>query len=107
MIGLLSKLLGLTGTQLGPTDLQNGSIIDVRTPAEFKQGHVKGSINIPLQEIDQHLASIKKMKSPVISCCASGNRSGMAARKLEAGGIKVINGGSWQNVANQLEAAEK
>ena len=38
-----------------------GTVIDVRTPAEFMGGHVVGSINIPLQEILEHVEEIKKM----------------------------------------------
>ena len=51
------------------------TIIDVRTPGEFRGGNVKGSINIPLNEIHLRLDEIKQMPQPVILCCASGNRS--------------------------------
>lgn len=73
-------------------------IIDVRTPGEFAGGHVKGSINIPLDQISTKADTLKKQKS-IIVCCRSGNRSGQAKRILNAKGLtNVENGGSWQNV---------
>jgi len=73
-------------------------IVDVRSAGEFRSGHVPGSKNIPLNQIGQKTEAIKKWNKPVIACCRSGNRSGMAARRLQKAGIDVINGGSWQNV---------
>lgn len=54
------------------------TIVDVRTPGEFMGGHVAGSINIPLQEIQERLEEVKALPQPIILCCASGNRSGQA-----------------------------
>ncbi len=73
-------------------------IIDVRTPGEYMGGHVAGSINIPLQEIQQRVDEIKAMHKPVVLCCASGNRSGQAASFLKSHGIDCENGGSWLSV---------
>lgn len=102
MLNMLKSLFGFSGTELSPEDLENGTIIDVRTPAEFRGGHVANSINIPLQELDRSLLKLRQLNSPIIACCASGNRSGMAARRLNSLDIKTINGGSWQNVNRQL-----
>ncbi len=77
---------------------QSKTIIDVRTPAEFQGGHVAGSINIPLQEVQSKLDEIKTMEQPIILCCASGNRSGQAANFLKSCGIDCENGGSWLDV---------
>jgi rhodanese-related sulfurtransferase len=74
------------------------TIIDVRTPAEFRGGNVKGSINIPLNEIPDKLEEIKKMDAPILLCCASGNRSGQATTFLKRNGIECENGGSWLDV---------
>ena len=82
---------------------KQGTIVDVRTPAEFMGGSVAGSINIPLQEIMQRLDEIKQLKQPLILCCASGNRSGQAQAYLSSLGIDCHNGGSWLNV-NRLSA---
>jgi len=74
------------------------TIIDVRTPGEFMGGNVKGSINIPLQEIQQRIHEIKEMPQPIILCCASGARSGQATWFLKSVGIDCENGGSWLDV---------
>jgi rhodanese-related sulfurtransferase len=44
----------------------SGTIVDVRTRAEFSGGHVAHSVNIPLQEIMDHVEEIKQMKTPII-----------------------------------------
>lgn len=79
--------------------IQNGAvIIDVRTPAEFQGGHVKGSKNIPLQSIQNKVSDIKKLNKPVVLCCASGGRSGQATSFLKQQGIECENGGGWMQV---------
>lgn len=77
-------------------------ILDVRTQDEFAYGHVSGSKNIPLQEIQNRIDEIKKWNKPVIACCRSGNRSGMAQGFLSQNGIECVNGGSWQQVDSAI-----
>ena len=79
-----------------------GTIIDVRTPAEFMGGNVSGSLNSPLQTILDHVEEIKQMKEPIIFCCASGNRSGQAAQYFKSLGVNCENGGSWMEVQGSL-----
>ena len=79
-----------------------GTIVDVRTRAEFSGGHVANSINIPLQEIMAHVEEIKQMKTPIIFCCASGGRSGQAAQYFKSLGLDCENGGGWMEVNYQL-----
>ncbi len=74
------------------------TIVDVRTPSEFMGGHVAGSINIPLQEIQTRIEEITNMVQPIVLCCASGNRSGQATVYLKSLGIDCENGGSWMDV---------
>ena len=76
--------------------IQSGeaTIVDVRTPAEFMGGHVKNSINIPLQEIPEKLEELRTMKNLVL-CCASGNRSGQAVAYLKQHQVACENAGSW------------
>lgn len=76
----------------------NITILDVRTPEEFRGGSVAGSINIPLHEIQQRLDEIKVMQQPITLCCASGGRSGQATSFLKKQGIECENGGSWLDV---------
>lgn len=99
MIGLLKKLLGMgPKVDLGTVIANGGVIVDVRTPAEYAGGHVKGSLNIPLASLGSQLSKIKKDK-PVITCCASGMRSSSAKSLLQANGYKEVhNGGSWFNL---------
>lgn len=74
------------------------TIIDVRTVEEFKAGSAKGSINIPLHQIMQRMDEIKKLKTPLVLCCASGGRSNQAEDFLSLQGIECVNGGSWVDV---------
>jgi rhodanese-related sulfurtransferase len=75
-----------------------GTILDVRTYGEFMGGNVAGSINIPLNEIQERIEELQKLKAPLVLCCASGNRSGQAQHFLSQQGIECYNGGSWLDV---------
>ncbi len=73
-------------------------LVDVRTPGEFAEGHVNGSVNIPLDNVLSELPKFKNKKN-IIVFCRSGNRSGQAKSILEQNGITgVVNGGTWQDV---------
>jgi len=68
-------------------------IVDVRTPAEFAQGHLENAINIPLNTVENGFNHIAKDRSIVVYC-RSGNRSGIAMQSLEKQGyINIHNGG--------------
>jgi rhodanese-related sulfurtransferase len=80
-------------------DLQ---LIDVRTAAEYADGHLAKAKLIPLQEIETRLAEIDKSK-PVLLYCRSGHRSGNALKILQGKGFtqaKHVEGGinAWQAV---------
>jgi phage shock protein E len=69
------------------------TIVDVRSPEEFRDGFYPGAVNIPVNEIQRRMAEIPKTK-PVVLYCASGGRSGMAAQLLRAAGYpEVLNAG--------------
>jgi len=74
------------------------TIVDVRSHEEFMGGHVVGSINIPLGEIQERMPELENLKQPLILCCASGNRSGQAQHFLSQKGFDCYNGGSWLDV---------
>lgn len=78
--------------------MEDYTIVDVRTHAEFMGGHVAGSINIPLNAVVDRADEIMKLKTPVIFCCASGNRSGQATAYFRAQGLDCENGGGWMEV---------
>lgn len=81
---------------------KGAQIIDVRSPAEYAGGHIRGSKNIPLQSLGSNLSGIRKDK-PVITCCASGMRSASARSVLlSAGYTEVYNGGGWSRLQSKL-----
>jgi rhodanese-related sulfurtransferase len=81
---------------------KGAQIIDVRTATEYKLGHIRGSLNIPLQTLNQSLGKIKK-DSPVITCCASGMRSASASSILKSAGFgDVHNGGGWVSLQKKI-----
>jgi len=103
MIEFIKNIFGF-GAKVDYKDLmQNGAqIIDVRTKIEYQSGHVKGSINIPLQNLQTNFSKIKKDK-PIITCCASGMRSSSANSILKSNGFtKVYNGGAWMSLENKI-----
>jgi len=70
-------------------------IVDVRTPGEFALGHLAQSVNIPLDQFQARIAEIDPAR-PVLLCCASGVRSGMAKAILETAGYQhAHNAGPW------------
>jgi len=78
---------------------EGAAVIDVRSPAEFARGHRSGSLNVPLAELASASLAVD-MDHWLIVCCASGTRSAIAKGILRKRGFqKVINGGSWVNVA--------
>jgi phage shock protein E len=81
---------------------EGAQIIDVRTKSEYESGHIRGSINIPLQSLGNNFFKIKKEK-PIITCCASGMRSESAKNVLQQNGFsEVHNGGGWISLQNKL-----
>src|ERR1700756_4569895 len=99
MMNAIRKLLGLgPKTNLRELINQGAVIIDVRSPGEYASGHVKGSVNVPLDALKSRLSKFKK-EVPVITCCASGMRSSIAKSRMQQAGFqKVYNGGSWHNL---------
>jgi len=77
---------------------QGAFLVDVRTPDEFADGHVRGSVNIPLNTIQTQLPKFKNKKN-IIVFCLSGGRSSQAKSILEQNGFtNVVNGGTWKHV---------
>ena len=103
MIDLLKSLFGSAPKMDFAEMIRNGAtIVDVRSKGEFQGGHIKGSVNIPLQELERNLSKIDKNK-PVITCCASGMRSASAKSVLKANRFSdVHNGGGWSSLQGKL-----
>jgi phage shock protein E len=83
--------------------ISSGAIIlDVRTKAEFQSGHLRNSINIPVDNLQQNIKKLNRNKS-IITCCASGSRSAAARRLLKSNGFEqVYNGGSWYSLRKYM-----
>jgi rhodanese-related sulfurtransferase len=69
------------------------TIIDVRTPAEFRGVHVVGARNVPLDVLDQHTAELRQAAGagPLYLICQGGGRSRKACERLAAQRIAVVN----------------
>lgn len=65
-------------------------LLDVRSRQEFEEGHLDGSINIPLYEIDKELKRLPDKKCMLLIYCASGHRSKQAKEKLENLGYENV-----------------
>lgn len=85
--------------KLVPSLLEQGAqIVDVRTKDEFALANKDGSINIPLEALKSKMNELDNSK-PIIVCCASGSRSGLARRLLIAKGFDdVYNAGTWNSL---------
>ncbi|MEN9700631.1 MAG: hypothetical protein RLZZ301_1829 [Bacteroidota bacterium] len=100
-MSFLKKLFGGASVDYKELVAQGAVIVDVRTPSEYKGGHIRGSINVPLQSLQSHLSKLPKNKT-IITCCASGMRSGSAKSMLAAAGFTVYNGGGWMSLNQKL-----
>lgn len=103
MLNFLKSLFG-SGPKVNYSDVvSRGAIImDVRTKMEYQDGHIKSSVNIPLNHLKDQLSKLNKDK-PIITCCASGSRSSVAKRILKSAGFsEVHNGGAWQNLQYKI-----
>jgi rhodanese-related sulfurtransferase len=80
--------------------LGNSSLIDVRTPAEFRAMHAEGAVLVPLDRLDAKKLGSEN-RGPVYLICGSGTRAKLAAEKLDAAGVPqptIIQGGTnaWE-----------
>ncbi|WP_228531016.1 MULTISPECIES: rhodanese-like domain-containing protein [Myxococcaceae] len=75
------------------------ALIDVRTPEEFREGHVPGARNIPVQELARRLAEVGPPGTPVVVYCRAGARAASAAELLQRAGypevLNLVHAGNW------------
>jgi len=104
MINTLKNLFGLgIKTDYAALVKSGAMIIDVRSKGEYETGHIRGSLNIPLDQLINHFNKLKDKSKPVITCCASGMRSASAKSYLVSKGYAAIhNGGSWSSLQRKL-----
>lgn len=102
-MSFLTRIFGLKPKVDFKELVNNGAIIiDVRTETEFSTGHVQNAQNIPLESLHTKTLSFKK-EQPIILCCATGMRSGMARQSLKSKGFKAYNGGGWIALNRNLQ----
>jgi phage shock protein E len=104
MINTLKQLFGF-GPKVDYADLvkQGAIILDVRSKGEYTGGHIKGSLNIPVDTLSDNLAKLKDKNQTIITCCASGMRSASAKSILKSNGYsQVYNGGGWSSLQNKI-----
>lgn len=92
------KSLFSSGPDIGELLAEGAIVLDVRSVGEYQSGHVKGSMHVPLPQLSKKINAVKKRKKTVITVCASGMRSGKAAKVLRSHGVDAHNGGPWQSV---------
>lgn len=105
MLSFIKKIFG-SGPSVNYKELveQGAIILDVRSPGEYSGGHVKGSVNMPLQQLSGQLHKLKNKNQTIITCCASGMRSASARGILMQNGYtQVYNGGGWYSLQSKLQ----
>jgi phage shock protein E len=104
MLQSILNLLGF-GPKINFAQLkkEGAIILDVRSKGEYSQGHIKGSINISVDQLPNNLGKLANRNVAIITCCASGMRSGVAKRILKSNGYtQVHNGGSWSSLQSKF-----
>lgn len=95
----LDKLFGGTPAA-GPSNRVDGKrarellttgaqLLDVRTPMEFRGGHIQGAVNIPVDELGRRLDELDQRR-PIVVYCRSGARSRRASGVLQHGGFDQV-----------------
>ncbi len=65
-------------------------LLDVRTPAEYREGHIPGSKNVPLQTLDEIEEIVENKATPIFVHCLSGGRSRQATAFLQQMGYRNV-----------------
>jgi len=96
-MNFFSKWFGPSIPDINATDLsekikvgKHPLVIDVRQPNEFQQGHISGAKLIPLGELHSRIKELPQGRE-IVCVCASGNRSGSAAKILAKEDYIVFN----------------
>jgi len=103
MFNIFNFFNGGASADLSEVITKKSFLVDVRTPGEFAEGHIKGSVNIPLDKLGSNIPKFKG-KENIVVFCRSGNRSGQAKKILESYGITdVVNGGAIDDVMQYVK----
>ena len=83
-------------------------LLDVRTEGEYRQGHIGGSRNIPVEKIDNAVNLLHDKSAPIFVYCQSGSRARMASSKLRnLGYVEVYNIGGIEQYQGQLQRGKR
>lgn len=115
-MNLFELLFGKPISTIQPAELneklKNGRrplVVDVRQPAEYRAGHIPGAKLIPLDTLSCRMKELPQNRE-IVCVCASGNRSGSAARMLVRAGFDAFNmkGGmlSWRRASFPVKKGE-
>ncbi|MDP4680907.1 MAG: rhodanese-like domain-containing protein [Cyclobacteriaceae bacterium] len=103
MFETLKSMVGMNKIDFAQLAKDGAIILDVRTPTEYSGGHIENSINIAVDQLKINFRKIKDKEKTIITCCASGMRSGSAKYILQSNGyVNVHNGGSWQELNQKI-----
>ena len=103
MFDTLKSLFGLEKADYAQLIKDGAIILDVRSKREYAGGHIKDSINIPVDQLGNNIHKLKDKNKPIITCCASGARSASAKSILKSNGFaEVYNGGPWSTLQHKI-----
>lgn len=88
MFHLFTKIDSISTSELEQKLKEKIQLLDVRTPSEYRRGHIKGAKNVPLNEIAGYTPATNETLYVI---CHSGVRSKMGAKKLKKKGYDVVN----------------
>ena len=103
MFDAIKNLFSTEKTDFSELVKKGAIILDVRTKAEYAGGHIKGSVNIAVEQLGSNLHKLKNKSKPIITYCESGIRSAAAKNILKSNGFtNVYNGGGIHRLQNKL-----
>jgi phage shock protein E len=103
MLEAIKSLFGFEKPDYAQMVKDGAIILDVRSKGEYAGGHISGSINISVNQLENNLQRFKDKEKPIITCCASGMRSATAKSILKSNGYtQVYNGGVWHSLQNKI-----
>jgi rhodanese-related sulfurtransferase len=100
-LAILSGCSTSEAEDLSPQNSVIDVVIDVRTPMEYADGHVEGSLNLDVESgtFESSLESLDKELTYLVYC-RSGRRSAIAANLMRERGFEVFDAGSLQNMTD-------
>jgi len=100
----------VTLEQLSTPDRNGALLLDVRGAGEYGAGHIPGSLNVPVAELEARLDEIPR-RQPLIVHCQTGARAAIAVSLLRAGGfndVRFFRGGfaEWRTAGRPVELSQ-